>query len=133
MGVHIGYLYTLVMYLPMCCVSELIFWCTTWICGGWIGKRGSHICFLFLFSLLCLIKLRNYSKSLWTFYYLIYNMISMRKVDRCSNDIDLRNNFINFYENVKKKITFFFIYIFHNNGIKTFIKWYINKYFKNTY
>ena len=49
----------------------------------------------------------------------------MRKVNGYSNNTDLQNTFRNFYENVKKKVTFFIIIIFyisHKNGIKTFIK-----------
>lgn len=37
-----------------------------------------------------------------------------------------------FMEEEKKNLTFFFN-IFHKNGIKSFLKWSINKYFKNTY
>ena len=55
-------------------------------------KRKSYL-LLILFSLLCLVKLRNYSKSLWTFYYLICNIIFTRKVNRYPNNNDLRNIF----------------------------------------
>ena len=33
----------------------------------------------------------------------------------------------------KEKINWFYIYIFYENGIKTFLKWSINKYLKDTY
>lgn len=135
MWVDIGYLYMLVMCLPMCCVSELIFWCTTCISGGWVVlyfyKRKSCLLFI-LFSLLCLVKLRNYSKSLWTFYYLICNTIFMRKVNGYSNNTDLQNTFRNFLDrNIKnynnKKVTFLLLCLFITNSLMSVLKLFINK------
>ena len=53
----------------------------------------------------------------------------MRKVNGCPKNIDLRNNFRDFFIRKEKSITdfFFLFYIFHESILKNFIKWSIYK------
>jgi len=52
----------------------------------------------------------------------------MGKVNGCPHGIGLEDIFRNFYRKRKKQLTFLTaFYIFHDSGIKTSLKWSINK------